>query len=261
MKKLIILIFTLWMFILPSNAKSIHIVDETDLLTTSQEDKLYQDIQRIQNKYDFDVGVIVLNYTDSYDTLMYAHDYYDEHGFKDDGIILLLDMTNRNYAFSTAGFGIQAVNEYGLDVLESEIVQKLSNGNYYDAFDTYIELVEDFVEEAKSNQPYSYSHKYISTSDKILCTGISGIVSLLIGIIVGFVLKSKLKTVHSKYQASDYLDKNSVRITGRRDYFMYSNTTRRLRPRENHSSGSRSSGSITRTSSSGRSHGGRSGSF
>ena len=72
--------------------------------------------------------------------------------------------------------------------------------------------------------------------------------------IVCAALASTLRSVRRKASASDYLKSGSLDIQHSHDMFMYSNTTRRAKPKNN-------SGSRTHFGSSGRSHGGRGGSF
>ena len=73
-------------------------------------------------------------------------------------------------------------------------------------------------------------------------------------------MKSKLKSVHMKAAADDYIIKDSMNITHSSDVFLYKNVVKRARPK-NDSSSSSGGGSSTHTSSSGSTHGGGGGSF
>ena len=68
-------------------------------------------------------------------------------------------------------------------------------------------------------------------------------------------MKSKLKTVRAQAAAGNYLKKDSLTVTERSDLFLYYTVTRTEREKES------SSGSSTHTSSSGTTHGGKSGKF
>ena len=87
---------------------------------------------------------------------------------------------------------------------------------------------------------------------------ISVIAGLIIAFIITFAMKSKLKTVRSKYNASDYTVPGSMNITNSSDMYLY-RTVSKVKIEKNDGGGSSSSSS--HTSSSGRSHGGSSGSF
>lgn len=82
----------------------------------------------------------------------------------------------------------------------------------------------------------------------------SVIINLVIGFVIAFivtsVMKSSLKSVRMQPMASGYMKNDSFNITRSNDLFLYRTVSRT--PRANSSS----VGSGTRTSSSGRSHGG-----
>ncbi|MDD6012571.1 MAG: hypothetical protein PUC33_06970 [Oscillospiraceae bacterium] len=85
--------------------------------------------------------------------------------------------------------------------------------------------------------------------------------ALLVALVSGFLvallvtrsIKRKLNTVRAKPTASEYIDRDSMRVTDSSEYFLYSHVDRRVRPKE---TGSGSGGSSTHTSSSGETHGG-----
>ena len=93
-----------------------------------------------------------------------------------------------------------------------------------------------------------------------------GVVDLLIGFVVAFIMaqvkKSKLKSVKNQVAANAYKKQGSMKVTTKEDRYINSIVTKRLIPRDDeehdHSGGG---GSTTHVSSSGRSHGGRSGGF
>jgi uncharacterized membrane protein YgcG len=92
-------------------------------------------------------------------------------------------------------------------------------------------------------------------------SGGAGLIAALIG--TG-IMKSKNKSVRSKYDADRYVERGSFNLRDHRDYFLYSRTSRSARPKETERSsggggghgGSFSGGSSTHTSSSGATHGG-----
>ena len=80
-------------------------------------------------------------------------------------------------------------------------------------------------------------------------------IGLFAALIVTGSMKGKLKTVHAQTAASQYVKPGSMNITEGREMFLYSQIQRHKR--ETKTSG----GSSTHTSSSGRTHGGSSGTF
>lgn len=85
------------------------------------------------------------------------------------------------------------------------------------------------------------------------------VISIAIGIAIAFtvgaIMKSQLKTVKRKAQATDYVDKDSLNITNSNEMFIFSRISRTAKPKEGNS------GSSTHQSSSGTTHGGGGGKF
>ena len=183
-----------------------------------------------------------------------ADDIYDYNGYgageNDDGILLYICSDTREYHFTTHGEGLKYFNSNGLKYLESKVVPYLSEDDYYEAFEIFIETTDELLQMAKDGKPYNekqYSTKYL--------IGVI-IAALLIPLLVAWILMKKklkkMKTAVENDYAANYVKPGSMRIDTSRDLFLYSRITKTERPK---------SGSGTHTSSSGRTHGGRGGSF
>ena len=267
--------------------------DLADIIPDDEEEALNNKLEQISEIYECEVAVLTVSYTDGYDITAYADDYYDYNGFgwgeNDDGIMLVLDMGNREFAITTHGTAIDIFTDYNLSVLESAFVPLLSQGSYTEAFITYYECcidifddyntyLEDFGGEGNVYIPSDDGYDYLYGDDYYtepvdIVSEIFSVKWLVVSVIIGLVialfytthLKSQLKTVASKPSASDYVVPGSFTLTGQRDIFLYSNVKKTPKPKNN-SSGSKGgssfgSGSSTHTSSSGRTHGGSRGSF
>lgn len=117
------------------------ITDEADLFTAEEETKLLEKVDEIRSKYNIDV---VLHTTDSLGgktVVAYADDYYDYNEYADDGLVFMLCMGTRDYYTSTKGRAIDVINDSAIEYLGEEIVSDLSAGNYYEAFDLYLNIV------------------------------------------------------------------------------------------------------------------------
>lgn len=243
---------------IPDERLQPRLVDGADILTDSEESQLLSKLDSVSEELQFDVVIATAYGLGGEYISDVADDYYDYNGFgygsSADGCILLVDMDTRKWWISTCGYGITALTDTGIDYIGEKIEGDLSAGYYYDAFVTYTDLVEDFVNQARTGSPYD--------SGNLPKEGYSwffGIVFSLaagfgIALISVFVMKGKLKSVRRQPAAKDYLVAGSMNVTSSRDIFLYRNVTRRARPKE-------SSGSSTHSSSSGRSHGGGGGSF
>ena len=243
---------------IPSERLLPRLVDEADILTDYEEAELISKLDSVSEELQFDVVIATVYGLNGEYIRDYADDYYDYNGFgfgaNADGCILLVDMEGRDWWISTCGYGITALTDAGIEYIGNQFESDLSNGYYYDGFETYVNLVEDFVVQSLTGSPYD--------SGNLPKEGYNWGFGIIFSLVVGFgialisvlVMKGKLKSVRQQSAAHDYLVPGSMNVTVSRDIFLYRNVTRRAKPKE-------SSGSSTHTSSSGRSHGGGGGSF
>ena len=238
------------------------IVDDANLLTDSQEEELLGKIENIADMYDFDVVIYTSEDGTIYSAMDEADDFFDYNGYgygdNHDGIVFYVNMATRDYWLSTSGYGITVFTDYGLDVVEATCQPYLSDGNYYEAFDSYLDYAIQFLEEAENSVPYDVNNQYLTTRDILLRVGGSFLAALIIAGIVLLVMAKKMKTAVPQIYAKEYLKKDSFHLTKNRDLFLYSNTSRTAIPKSTSSSGG---GSSTHSSSSGSSHGGSGGRF
>ena len=121
----------------------------------------------------------------------------------------------------------------------------------------FADLCEKFIIQALSGEPYDVENLPEETVPFYMIFLISLVVGFVIALIVTGVMRSRMKTVHMKPDAADYMKKNSLNLTRCGDMFLYNQVSRTAKPKEDSSGG----GSSTHTSSSGETHGGSSGSF
>ena len=144
----------------------------------------------------------------------------------------------------------------GIEYIGEQIKPDLSDGNYSEAFQTYAELCDKFITQAREGKPYDNGNlpqKQLSGLWIPACI-IMGIVMALI--VVGS-MKGQLRTVRFQPAANSYVKRGSLKITESRDMYLYHIVTRTPKPIENE----RSSGSSTHESSSGSTYGGGGGKF
>lgn len=238
------------------SAADARVVDDASLLSDSELTSLTSNLDEISKRQDFDVVVVTTNTLDGKSPEEYADDYYDYNDYNYDGCLLLVSMEDRDWWISTKGYGITALTDYGISYIGDEIVDYLSDAEYFEAFEKYAELVDNFVTEAKNGAPVDTNNKPQSTSDIIFAIVVSLIIGLVIAIIATLVLWFRYKPVRLKREANDYFVKGSLIVRQSYDHFIYSHVTRERRS-ENSSGG----GSSTHTSSSGSVHGGGGGKF
>ncbi len=236
--------------------------DMAELLSESEEAALTKKLDELSERQKMDVIVVTAKTLDGKKPVEYADDIYDYcefgYGAKRDGLLLLISMEDRDWWISTCGYGITAFTDAGIQYIGEKMKEDLSDSNYAAAFNTFAELSDEFISQARTGEPYDKGN---------LPKGPLSMVWLLVSILVGVGLaifivgrmKAQLKTVRFQAAAGDYLKSGSLNITESRDMFLYNTVTRTAKPK-NTDSGS-SGGSSTHTSSSGETHGGGGGKF
>lgn len=247
-----------------------YVVDDACLMSNEQAELLEERLDNVCDELCFDIVVVTVDSTEGKTAEAFADDYFDYNGYgygeSHDGCLLLISMEDREWHISTTGYGIYALTDAGIEYISGEILPFLSGGDYYVAFDTFVDLVVDFVNHSYEGEPYDIGNlvEYDDTYYEDYDTGFDFGTVLIAGVIGGVVftliiisiMKGKMKTVYHRAQANDYLVNNSLQLTGQHDLFVTSHVTKVARKSE--SSGD---GSSTHTGSSGTSHGGGGGHF
>ena len=262
MKKVLSILLLIVVILIPmiASAQSPKIIDGADLLTQDQVLLLEQKAETIIDKYQMDVVILTVNSTDGIDIQRFADDYYDNNGYgvgpDYSGVLFMLAMDTRQWWISTCGDGIYALTDYGIQMLFSEIASYLSGGDYYAAFDLYLEELEDYYEAFTNDTPIDgYRPDYNGPgtyepgdSDEIvnykppLKIGKVILTSLLIGAVVAgivlLIMSSGMKTAKRQSGAYNYTT-NGVAITRQHHFFLYSRTSRTAKPQNSGGSGNR----------------------
>ncbi len=248
------------------------VVDNADLLTSSEESSLMSRLEEIGTEYDLDIVVLTVDSTDGLSAMTYADDYYDENGYSEDGVLFLLNMDtendgeNREWWISTTGLGITIFTDYGIECIGSEVVSYLSAGEYAEAFDVFADLAAEFINEYyESGQAFDTNNTYYESETLPWNERINWFESVMVGVIVGILAglfsrsrgRAKHKNVRNKADAGDYIVQDSLEVTDASDNFLYKNLAVAPIPRDD----DRGGGSSTHTGSSGVSHGGGGGRF
>ena len=232
------------------------VVDNAELLNKSDESKLLKRLLKFRDKYDMDCIVVTVNSLDGKSAMAYADDYLDYNNYKEDGILLLISMEERDWWISTAGDkGVYCFQDAGLMYIEDNILKYLSKGKYYKAFDNYVESCESLARRYSKGNVYK---KYKAPFELAKSVGTSCLVGIVLAAMSGFIMVKQMKPVENKLDATEYVVKGSFNLKSSRDRYITEHTD--IQKHES-SSGGRSGGISLHTSSSGRSHGGRGGKF
>ena len=213
----------------------------------------------------------------------FADDYFDYNGYgmgtHYDGILFLVSMGEREWAFSTSGYGIDAFTDSTLSYMEDMIIPYLSDGDYYGAFLTYADQADAALSHARELETGDYTlgeeHPYyeeeVTFVDFLIVFAMFIPVCVIIGTIIAFVQKrgaqKKYSGLINDHRAMTRSYASNMRLTKDQVLLVHRGVQRIHSPRKKNNGGgggSRTSHvgrSSVHRSSSGRSHGGRSGRF
>lgn len=262
--------------------------DEADLLIDNDESLLLDKLDAIYDAYEIDVVIVTVNSLDGKTPAEYADDYYDYHTFnysdKKDGILLLINMGERDWQISTTGEGMVIFDDSTWRYMADQILPYLSGGDYYGAFDEFATLSEEILESYDANGVPPYYGEYNGTVDDYyddyyndgyssdyrnnsgpepMWIPASIAIGMVISLLIMLGFRSQLKSVRRKSVADDYKVPGSMIVTEQSDMFLYHHVTRTPRQTQNNSrpGGGSVGGGGVRVGSSGRSHGGGGGKF
>lgn len=225
------------------------LIDVPNMLSESEYIELSEKLAALRDTYGVDVAFIISDEMITDDAQTEADDIYDSYeygvGENYDGILYFVCETTHEYAFSTCGRAIKIFNDDGLEYIDEAMLPYLKQGDYYQAVSTYAEKCEELMEMAANGEPYKKKINILYV--------IAGIILIPLAVAFGFMTRklSKMNTAVMQPGAANYMKPGSMNMNFSRDIFLYSTVSKREKPKE----------SSTHTSSSGRTHGGRNGSF
>ncbi len=241
------------------------LVDDAGLLTDAQADRLLDQLDEISQRQKSDIVVVTKNSLDGKSPMEFADDFYDSndygYGAQKDGVLFLISMAERDWHISTAGFGITAVTDAGISYMSERFLGELSDGEYAKAFRIFADLCDDFLTQARENEPYDVGNLPKKPFPAVRNLAIALGAGLLLAFFAAEVMRGRLRTVRSQQTAGSYVKAGSFKLTRKSDLFLYRQITRVKKPEDHDGPKHSGGGSHTHTSSSGRTHGGGGGKF
>ena len=250
MKRIALLAIILMAFALNAQAQEMqHVSDLANVLSSTEEAQLQQQAAELYGLTQFDVILHTTNNSQNKGPMDYSFDYY--HAFRDaanypDGALLAIMFDTRDYYEAARGTGISLLTHRESNDLGNVVEDKLSDGDYYNAFSSYIRYVRRIL------IPPTPLERAAELSPFILFG------SLAIGLVYALILKSKLKIAKFKQGAELYVLPDSLNLTSSQDIYLYQTVTR---TKIESNSGKGSGGGFSTGSRGGTSYGGRGGKF
>ena len=212
--------------------------DEAELLNETEVAQLNSKLESISQKYKAEIRVVTVSSMDGGDIDEFLEYLYDESGFgygeNHDGVLLVVCMDPREYRILSNGFAGEAITSGDIDAIGEAFKSDLSDGNYADAFDTFADKCEYYLDGHINGFPFN------TGKNLLICLGIG----LVVALIVTGIWKNQLKSVRKQSAANAYVKAGTMQITQSGDFFMYRNVTK---TQKQSSSSSGSSGSSRST--------------
>lgn len=240
-----------------------NVFDYAGLLADDEIAALETQIAAMKDKTDWDILAVTTDYAEGKSAMAYADDFYDELTDEDsDGILVLIDMDNREIYISTCGKAIRYLTDARIERILDDGFYYVSNGEYASCLSAMLSTAEYYYDEGIQEDQYNYDVETGAVSEYRVLTWMEVVPVFFLAVGVGlaiyfFVVRSySLKGGRYEYPYTKY---GKLDLTAHEDRFLRAHTTHhRIQTSSSGGGGNRSSGgrSSTHRSSSGRSHGG-----
>ena len=234
-----------------------YVTDYANLFSESEESILEESIESIINEYNFDVAILTVNSTNGENIVTFAEDYFVDNdlgiGSTYNGLVYVIDMGDREFRLVTSGeIGQASFTDYGIDQLNANIAEKLSEGNYFQGMEILLSTTRQYIEAA--NVGNVVDEPFFSTKSILISLGSAFLLAIIILVVkIKGMNNAKIKTL-----ATNYIKPGSFNISRSRDTFLYRNITKTRRQKNKTRSGG---GGSFHSGSGGRSFGGGGGHF
>ena len=251
---------------IPSERQLPLVVDTAGVIDPVKLSALNERASMLSEKYAADVALIFVATTGNQSIQAFTDDFYDYTGYgygeSDSGIMLCIATQDRKFAISTYGPAAYTFSDYGQYYMDEAYLPYLKNSAWAEAGDAYLAVCEELMEYERVNgKPFDVD---VEEPEDLL--GGQILLSLIAGFILAFIpigsMKRKMLNVQKQSDAGEYVQTGSFQLSRSHDRFLTRRTTRvpKPQPEDDVRSGG-GGGTSFHTSSSGRSHGGHSGSF
>ena len=188
----------------------------------------------------------------------FAKDWYRSYdlgyGEGKSGILFLIALDSRDYVTITYGGGVTAFTDYRIAQIEDKIVPMLSDGSYYKASDTCIEICDDTLDfYADKGAPLDSGNDPAKGWIKWVFVLV---IPLAVASIVCGIFYAQMKTANEQTHANAYLPAEGLALSVVEDTYTHTTETETYDPVKDDSS-SGSSGSSTDSDGFGGSSGGK----
>lgn len=242
-----------------------NVYDDANLLSETELTSLSDTVDALAAETGWSVYAVTTEEAGGKTSQAYADDFFDAYAPGADGVVLLIDMDNREITISTGGIAIRYLTDERIEAVLDEGYAYISEGEYYECLQAMADTVSYYYGKGIPENQYNYDTETGEISRYHSLTLFEFLVALVAGVataaIVYGVIVGKYRLKFGTYQY-DFRQFGKLELEREEDQFVNQNVIHHHIQRDTSSSGGHSSGrSSTHTSSGGHSHGGGSRKF
>ena len=233
------------------------VFDQAGLFTAEERQKLETRIESLNAEMDWNVYIATTSDAGGKTARDYADDFYDYGGLGRggdySGLLLLIDMDNREAYITTTGRAIACYTDSRIDSMLDSITSYLKNGRYEKAAEAFLTKTGSYAASPPSQSGAAADDRIELSPIQIVLIAAGGGLLAAGGTFLGVYLKYGAKGKKSTYP---FRQQSNMQMLRSEDRLVNKTLHTRHIPRDdNHHSGG-FGGSSTHVSSSGRTHGG-----
>ena len=228
-----------------------YVLDQAGLLRDSQRETLEQKAAALSEQHQCGLYVVTvqdhtsLNY-DVYEAAKGIFTHYDLGlGAEKSGVILLLSMNARDYAFAGHGSGETICSRESSWLIEDEFLDNFRNNDWSGGFDDFLDACDTQLTKLEKGEDvnagadiftgpdgldyHSYNNPYETREPSILPRVLAVVfIPLAVALGVCSVFKAQMKTAREATRADEYLVPHSMKLSRKEDIFTHRTESRTL---------------------------------
>ena len=193
--------------------------DGAQLLTDAEKLELAEQLDAASVAYRVDLVIATVESVGGLSSDAYAEYFYDENGCgygeNRDGVLLLIAMEERDYRILSNGMAAEAIGPNEIESIGEEIASDLTDGDYADAFETFVEECTYWIDGELNGFPFKWLPALL----------ISLAIGMVVALIVTGIMRMQLRSVRRQPAATEYTKAGSMRVTVAHDLFLYRTVT------------------------------------
>lgn len=213
------------------------VTDNAEVLKPTEVELLNQMIAEVEQTHKIKIGVVFVDSLEGRNIVKAADNLLDQNfnNGMNGSILLLVDMSGRKYEISTnSRMSERITNSDGISFLKEKFKSSLSAGNYFVAVNNFVDGVGELMTYYETNGK-AYGNQNLAGFDQTSAgiDPVTAVLAVVMAFFFGVMIRSSLigsmSNVHHAMEATDYLKRNTVKFTEKRDTFLFKNVKRRMR--------------------------------